>query len=121
MGDAQRCRAGDWVEVERVLFEPAQRSGNLPPETAEKPMLMWVKGFARTDAEIGDEVTVDTMTGREVTGRLSAVNPGYTHTFGDPAPELVHVGRDLRARVREYRSSQGAAGDSSAGADRGGA
>ena len=40
------------------------------------------------------------MTGRTVTGRLSAVNPGYFHTFGDPIPELVHVGRDLRAGSR---------------------
>jgi len=112
MSDATYCRAGDWVEVERVLFEPAARSSNLPPETAEKPLVMWVKGFARTDAEIGADVTVETMTGREVTGRLTAINPGYTHTFGDPAPELVAVGRDARERIAAYRAADGAkAGD----------
>ncbi len=45
------------------------------------------------------------MTGRRVTGKLSAVNPGYFHTFGDPIPELAHVGKDLRARLADYRAS----------------
>jgi hypothetical protein len=111
MSDAQRCRTGDWVEIERVLFEPSERSGNLPDETAEQPMLMWVKGFAWADVELGGELTIETMTGRAVTGRLSAVNPGYTHTFGDPAPELVNVGRDVRARVRDYRQAVAEAGE----------
>ena len=47
MTDAARCTTGEWVEVERVLLEPADRSANLPPETAEKPMLVWVNGFAQ--------------------------------------------------------------------------
>lgn len=99
-----RCRPGDWVEVESVLLEPADRSPALPPETAEKPLRMWIKGFAEADAGMGDEVTVETMTGRRVTGRLTAVNPGYHHTFGDPPPEITHIGRDLRARLRAYRA-----------------
>ncbi len=61
--------------------------------------MMWVKGFALGEAAVGDELTVETMTGRTVTGALSAINPGYFHTFGDPIPELTHVGRDLRARL----------------------
>lgn len=105
MVDAERCSAGDWVEVERVLLEPADRSTNLPEDTAAQPLMVWVKGFALADAIIGDELSVETMTGRTVSGRLSAVNPGYFHTFGRPAPELTHVGRDLRARVAAYRSS----------------
>ena len=104
MESMDRCKAGDWVEVERVLLEPSDRSPNLPPETADKPLMVWVKGFAQADAGPGDEVTVETMTGRLVTGRLSAVNPGYFHTFGQPIPELVTVGRDLRVRLAEWRS-----------------
>jgi hypothetical protein len=114
MSHAERCTAGEWVEVERVLLEPADRSSNLPPETAEKPLLVWVKGFARTAAALGDEVTIETMTGREVTGRLSAVNPGYTHTFGDPVPELAGVGRDLRARLAAWRADATAAPEGAA-------
>ncbi len=107
MTDAERCSEGDWVEIERVLLEPADRSTNLPEDTAAQPLMVWVKGFALAGAALGDELPVETMTGRTVTGRLSAINPGYFHTFGKPAPELTHVGRDLRLRVAEYRAKAG--------------
>ena len=100
MTDEVRAREGDWVEVERTLLEPADRSENLPPETAEKPLRMWVKGFALGEAALGEEVTIETMTGRTVTGTLSTINPGYFITYGNPIPELTHVGRDLRAPAR---------------------
>jgi hypothetical protein len=103
MADDIRARKGDWVEVEVRLLDPAERSTNLPPETAEKPLMMWVKGFAEGEAALGDELAVETITGREVTGVLSAVNPGYFITYGDPIPELTHVGRDLRARLVAFR------------------
>jgi len=114
--DAARCKAGDWVEVERVLLEPADRSKNLPPETAEKPLRMWIKGFAQAAGASGDAMTVETMSGRLVEGTLSAINPGYFHTFGSPIPELAHVGVDLRARLAEYHASE-----ADAPADKGGA
>jgi hypothetical protein len=106
MGDAARARRGDWVEIERTILDPSQRSKNLPPETAEKPLLMWVKGFAQADGVLGDEMSVETMTGRRVSGVLSAVNPGYFHTFGNPIPELVHVGKDLRERLSAHRETE---------------
>ena len=105
MPEHQRASAGDWVEVECVLLEPADRSKNLPDDTAAQPLRMWVKGFAVGDGNLGDDMTVETMTGRRVAGVLSAVNPGYFHTFGDPIPELVHVGKDLRARLAAYHSA----------------
>jgi hypothetical protein len=114
MTEPVRCEAGDWVEVRYVLLEPADRAANLPADTAAQPLLVWVKGFARDAAAIGDETSVETTTGRIVTGVLTDVNPGYTHTFGRPAPELVRVGRDLRARLAAWRTS----GAASAGAPR---
>ncbi len=111
MTDPARCTNGEWVEVERVLLEPADRSAALPPETAEKPMLVWVNGFATGEAGLGEDMTVETMTGRLVTGRLSAINPGYFHTFGNPIPELIGVGRDLRARLAVYRASTDGGGE----------
>ncbi len=108
VGEAQRCSAGEWVEVERTLLEPADRSPNLPPETAEKPLVQWSKGFAAADAALGEELTIETMTGRQVTGRLYAINPGYHHTFGSPVPELATVGRDLRARLATWRDAESA-------------
>ena len=105
MSDRTRCGVDDWVEVETILLEPADRSKNLPPDTAAQPLRMWVKGFAQAEANEGDEVTVRTVTGRTVTGTLSDINPGYFHTFGRPVPELVHVGRDLRERLAAYRKA----------------
>ena len=110
MADTARCNVGEWVEVERVLLEPSDRSSNLPEDTASQPLMTWVKGFALAPAEVGDEVSVTTMTGRTVTGTLSAINPGYFHTFGQPIPELVHVGADLRAKLAQYRASSDGAG-----------
>jgi hypothetical protein len=107
MTEATRAREGDWVEVECKLLDPADRSKNLPPETAEKPLMMWVKGFAQGDAAMGEELTIETMTGRRVTGALSAVNPGYFITYGNPLPELTHIGRDLRERLAAYRAAEG--------------
>jgi O6-methylguanine-DNA--protein-cysteine methyltransferase len=109
MTDTARCVAGDWVEVRYVLLEPADRAANLPADTAAQPLLVWIKGFARHDASVGEELEIETTTGRSVTGALTDVNPGYTHTFGRPAPELTHVGRDLRARVAAYRAETDAA------------
>jgi hypothetical protein len=108
MTEATRAREGDWVEVECKLLDPADRSKNLPPETAEKPLMMWVKGFAQGDAAMGEELTIETMTGRKVTGALSAVNPGYFITYGNPLPELTHIGRDLRARLAAYKAAEAA-------------
>jgi hypothetical protein len=107
MADNIRAREGDWVEVEVKLLDPADRSKNLPPETAEKPLMMWVKGFATGEAAMGAELTIETITGRKVTGVLSAVNPGYFITYGNPIPELTNVGRDLRAQLAVWRAAEG--------------
>ncbi len=103
MTDEFRCSPGDWVEVEYVLLEPAERAAGLPEDTAAQPLRAWVKGFARTGGMIGDELEVETMSGRVVRGHLSAISPGYFHTFGTPPAELAGIGRDLRARIAEYR------------------
>jgi hypothetical protein len=108
MTDQFHCQADDWVEVESVLLEPADRSKNLPEDTAAQPLRMWVKGFAQGAANAGEPVTVRTVTGRTVTGSLTARNPGYFHTFGQPIPELVHVGRDLRERLATWRAQEAA-------------
>jgi hypothetical protein len=107
MADEFRCQAGDWVEIERVLLEPAERASDLPEDTAAQPLRAWVKGFARSGGLIGDEIEVETMAGRTVRGHLSAIEPGYTHSFGSPSPELVSIGRDLRTRVAAYRAKAG--------------
>lgn len=107
MTERDGCVPGEWVEVEQVMLEPADRAAGLPEDTARQPLKMWVKGFARQTARVGEEVEVETMTGRLVRGTLTDVLPGYTHTFGRPPAELASVGRDLRARVAAYREREG--------------
>ena len=104
MTDEFRCSPGDWVEVEYVLLEPAERAAGLPEDTAAQPLRAWVKGFARSAGMIGDAIEVETMSGRVVGGHLSAISPGYTHTFGMPPTELAAIGRELRARIADYRT-----------------
>jgi hypothetical protein len=118
--DDVRAREGDWVEVEATLLDPADRSTNLPPETADKPLRMWIKGFALGEASLGEALTVETMTGRRVAGVLSAVNPGYFITYGNPIAELTHVGRDLRAQLAAFRAAEagGPGGAPAAGGER---
>jgi hypothetical protein len=107
MAEKKSCAPGDWVEVEWVLLTPEERADGLPAETASKPLTVWVKGFARAEAVLGGELTVETMTRRLVTGRLSDLEPGYFHTFGKPIAELTHVGADLRERLAAYRKAGG--------------
>ncbi|MCR4399108.1 MAG: 2-amino-4-oxopentanoate thiolase subunit OrtA [Firmicutes bacterium] len=90
------ARKGDWVQVHSVVLRPGERAPQVPPDTAAVPLEMRVKGFLLRDAAVGDEVEVRTMTGRIVAGRLVSVNPPYRHDFGEPIPELLAVGRELR-------------------------
>ncbi|HET6497635.1 MAG TPA: 2-amino-4-oxopentanoate thiolase subunit OrtA [Coriobacteriia bacterium] len=105
-----RCRPGQWVEVERVLLEPADRVAGLPGDTASTPLVAWVKGLALGVAALGEECEVETASGRVVRGRLSDLDPCYTHTFGSQPPEIATIGRDLRARLDEWRASGEKAG-----------
>jgi len=115
MADEFRCSSGDWVEIEYTLLEPAERAAGLPADTAAQPLRAWVKGFALAGGMIGDEIEVETMSGRRVRGHLSATNPGYTHTFGTPPAEIVAIGRDLRARLTAYRAAAPGTGAPEAG------
>ncbi len=90
------ARAGDWVEISAVLLAPAERSPNLPPETAAVPLVMRVRGVAQAAAEVGAEVSVKTQAGRVLSGTLLAVNPRFDHDFGGCVPELIEVRRRLK-------------------------
>jgi len=91
------ARAGDWVEIHQVLLQPGERAPQVPAETQAVPLEMWVKGFLIDDqAARGDEVEIETVIGRRHRGALARVNPAYAHGFGEPTPELVTIGSELR-------------------------
>lgn len=109
MTEPNGCVPGDWVEVSYVLLQPEDRASGIPADTAAQPLLAWVKGFALAEAAVGEEVAVETMSGRTVTGRLTVVRPGYSHSFGTPPAEITGIGRDARARVAAYRAAKAGA------------
>lgn len=103
LADRKTCKVGQWVQVHRIVLEAGHRAQGVPEDTARVPLEMWVKGFAQAQASVGSQLTVVTPAGREVTGELVAINPGYEHGFGEPVPELLEVARDLRQRYRNRK------------------
>lgn len=90
------AKKGDWVQIHQIVLKPEERAPQVPEDTRQVPLQLWVKGYAMHDAETGQTVEIETVTGRRVTGSLLAVNPKYTHDFGDFVPELLAVDRQLK-------------------------
>lgn len=89
------------MQIESTVLEPSERAPQIPEETRKTPLVMRTKGFLKQNAQSGDEVTVETVTGRTLRGRLVAVNPPYEHGFGAPIPELFSVGRQFLELIRD--------------------
>ena len=85
---------GTWVQIERVVLEPAERAPTLPEDTRQVPYVLRVSGFLLEDAGIGAEARVRTLIGRELSGSLTTVNPSYDHSFGETVAELLGIGLD---------------------------
>ena len=91
------AKKGDWVRIHKVVLPAAERTAKIPDDTKQVDFEMWVKGTLQNEtAEIGEEVTIVTATGREETGKLLEVNPYYTHSYGKFVPEIVQIDRQLR-------------------------
>jgi hypothetical protein len=85
---------GTWVEIEQVVLTPEQRAPTLPEDTKQTPYLLHVSGFLQSEAEVGQEATIRTIIGRELTGTLKTVLPSYSHSFGTTIPELLTIGTE---------------------------
>ncbi len=92
---------GAWVEIHRVTLAPGERAPVVPEDTQQVPLEMRVKGFLAAPAALGEEAEIVTVAGRRLRGTLTRVNPAYTHGFGPPIPELVALGEEVRAILRE--------------------
>ncbi len=91
------AKQGDWVRIHRVILPAAERTANLPEDTRKVPFEMWVKGRLLEDGEIGDEVRIKTVSGREEHGALIEVNPQFDVNFGSFVPEVLEM--DVRLRT----------------------
>jgi len=95
-----KCDKGQLVEVHVVVLKPEERQADLPEETRKVPLEAWIKGMALSVAEIGQEVEIETASGRRIKGTLTEIVPGYAHTYGPLVHELEPVGRELRAMLK---------------------
>jgi len=93
------CSAGQWIEIGWTVFSVDARAKEIPEETRLVPMLARVKGFALAKAKVGQTVKLKTVTGRILEGELLTVDPAYTHSFGEPQPELLAIGPQLRKEI----------------------
>jgi hypothetical protein len=98
---AERPAKGTWVEIHAVILPAGERAPQVPEDTARVPLEMRAKGFLAEAAEIGAEAEVVTTTGRRLRGTLAIANPPYDHGFGAPLPELLAIGGEVRAILRE--------------------
>lgn len=80
-----------WVQIKKVILTPEERTGNLPEETKKVPLEMWVKGYLMDDAQMNNQVSIKTLTGRIESGQLVQVNPSYMHTYGNFVPEILTI------------------------------
>lgn len=96
------AKKGDWVQIHQIVLNAEERTARIPEDTKACPVELWVKGFIEADANVGDTVTIKTLTGRMVTGELVEVNPGYHYGFGDEfVPEVLKIGQELRRLLKE--------------------
>jgi hypothetical protein len=91
-----------YVEIEKILLNPDERSPHIPNDTKEIPFIMRVKGFLLKDAKIGNQVNIITMTKRIETGTLVNIKPSYQHTFGHFVDEVMKVRMDILSEMEDY-------------------
>lgn len=90
-------KAGTWVEIERVVLEPANRAPSLPEETKQVPYIMHVSGFLVEPSKIGEIARIKSIIGRFHEGILIRVEPHYSHSFGRLIPELLTIGTEAES------------------------
>jgi hypothetical protein len=90
------AKKGDWVQIHQIVLKPEERAPQVPDDTKQVPLELWLKGYALEEAILGEQIEIETTTGRTVKGELVAVNPKYTHSFGAFVPELLKIDRQLK-------------------------
>lgn len=92
-------KKGEWVRIHKIILQPSERAPQVPDDTKAVALEMWDKGFLQADAEFGDEVEIETVTGRREAGTLIEVNPYYDHDYGKFIPELLAIDKQVRGIV----------------------
>jgi len=85
-----------WVCIRATILEAGSRADGIPEDTANTPLVMWVKGFLQADCAIGAQATVRTVAGRIESGILEEAEPYTNVDYGGFVPELLRIGADAR-------------------------
>jgi hypothetical protein len=93
--------AGRWVEVAQVVLAPDERASHLPDDTRAVPLELRVCGRLLAPGRVGDDVEIETRSGRRLRGRLADPHPRYRHGFGPPVPELTDAAEQARTILAE--------------------
>lgn len=89
-------KKGTWVEVEKIVLEPEDRSSAIPENTKKTPLKMWIRGNLQSNSNLNEVSEIKTLTGRIVEGVLVDVEPGYDHSFGKFVSEIAFIGPQAR-------------------------
>jgi len=92
----ESARPETWVRIHLVFLPHGQRGPGVPTDTAAQPYEGWINGWVQQWAAVGEEVTIRTLAGREVRGRLVEIGPGHFHSFGRLHPAMLAIGPALR-------------------------
>ena len=101
------AKKGDWVRIHSVVLKADERTAKLPEDTQKCDLEQWTKGFLQEDAEIGEEVTVETAVGRLEKGTLIDDAPYYDHSYGKFVPELIQIDKIIREEMAEINEKGG--------------
>lgn len=93
--------AGTWVQIRQQVLDASERAPQVPSDTAATPLVLLVKGFLVSSAVMGQDAVIRTLSDRELTGELFAVEPAFTHDFGQVVPELLAIGVKARRLLEE--------------------
>lgn len=100
-----KAEKNNWVQIYNVILNPEERAQHLPQATKEVPLEMWVNGFALHEAEIGEKISVKTLSGRTVEGELVNIFPNYKISFGKHVPEVMEINNRLKKYLSEGDNS----------------
>jgi hypothetical protein len=104
MPDAKK---NDLVQIHTVILKPSDRADNLPSSTKQVPYECWIKGFLlNKQADKGDNVRIQTLIGRELTGTLYEVTPKYEHDFGTPQEVLLPIGNEAGELLKKNSTAK---------------
>lgn len=97
-------KKGTWVEIVKVVLPSEERSNAIPEETKRTPLMMWVRGNTLENSDLGEVVEIETISGRIVKGKVTQVEPAYTHSFGKYIGDISYIGKQAKEIL--YKNSE---------------